>query len=533
MFKALVKKQVLEVYKGFYTDRKTGVRKSVASSIGMVILFVGIFVFIGVYFAFVSNILLESFHPLGLDSLYFSITTVLAVMLGVFGSVFNTYSTIYKAGDNELLLAMPIKPKMIVASKLIGVLLSGFMYELPVIIPALIVYWSKVGTPFPTVLLQLILLVVLGFLILSISCAFGYVVGAISNKFKNKAFISAIAMLLFLVLYYFVSMKLNKLLQIVTENAEQFGEKIKASTFLIYHMGNAFAGSFVSTLIFVALVLTLTVVVFLILNHSYYRIATSKAKEKTKKSKAVNNIKSPKYALFRKELKRFTTSSIYLLNCGIGVVIMLVGSVILAIKSESMIEILNEITAEAPLLRTVTPMLIVFLISLINSMNAVTAPSVSLEGKNLWMLQALPVDTKLILEAKVNLGVAINAIPSMLSAFILAIAFKLDVLSIILVLSITWLSVWVNSRVGLLIGLRFAMLNWVNESIPVKQSLSMFLTLLFGFLFSVLLVLPIALTIKLMSITVYMIILTVLLIVINILLDKIMNTKGVKLFDNL
>ena len=69
---------------------------------------------------------------------------LMAVFLGAFGSVFNTYSGLYLAKDNDLLLSMPIPVRIIMASRLLSVYLMGLMYSGVVILPAIIVYWCTV-----------------------------------------------------------------------------------------------------------------------------------------------------------------------------------------------------------------------------------------------------------------------------------------------------------------------------------------------------------------------------------------------------
>ena len=56
-------------------------------------------------------------------------------MLGAFGSVFNTYSGLYLAKDNDLLLSLPIPVRALMASRLLGVYLMGLMYSAVVILP--------------------------------------------------------------------------------------------------------------------------------------------------------------------------------------------------------------------------------------------------------------------------------------------------------------------------------------------------------------------------------------------------------------
>ena len=70
---------------------------------------------------------------------------LLAVLLGAFGSVFNTYSGLYLAKDNDLLLSLPIPVRTVIASRLLGVYLMGLMYSAVVSVPAVIVYWIVGG----------------------------------------------------------------------------------------------------------------------------------------------------------------------------------------------------------------------------------------------------------------------------------------------------------------------------------------------------------------------------------------------------
>ena len=117
MFWALVKKQLAEIWS---KNRKTKNGKKPRSSGVTIALFSVLFFFLAVMFFFMSMGLFFALGEVGLESLYFCLVSVLAVALGVFGSVFNTYSSLYLARDNESLLAMPIPPIYIIASRLVS-----------------------------------------------------------------------------------------------------------------------------------------------------------------------------------------------------------------------------------------------------------------------------------------------------------------------------------------------------------------------------------------------------------------------------
>lgn len=98
---------------------------------------------------------------------------LLAVFLGVFGSVFNTYASLYLAKDNDLLLSMPIPVYVLLASRLLGVYLMGLLYSGIVILPAVIVYWAVAGVTLANVLGGVLLTALISVFVMTLSCALG------------------------------------------------------------------------------------------------------------------------------------------------------------------------------------------------------------------------------------------------------------------------------------------------------------------------------------------------------------------------
>ena len=63
--------------------------------------------------------------------------------MGVIGSVFNTYASLYQAKDNDLLMSLPIPALYILLIRVAGVYIVGLFYQLLVMIPTAIVYFFK------------------------------------------------------------------------------------------------------------------------------------------------------------------------------------------------------------------------------------------------------------------------------------------------------------------------------------------------------------------------------------------------------
>ena len=140
MLKTLLKKQLFELNFSFFYDQKKGKMRSKASSITFIVLYALLMVgIIGGMFAVFAAMVCAPLVQAGMGWLYFTIFGLMAIALGVFGSVFNTYSGLYLAKDNDLLLSMPIPVHYLLITRLAGVYLMGLMFSSVVILPAVIV----------------------------------------------------------------------------------------------------------------------------------------------------------------------------------------------------------------------------------------------------------------------------------------------------------------------------------------------------------------------------------------------------------
>ena len=214
MFHILLKKQMTEIFRAYFYDAKKNKKRSVFSTVlffgFFIILMVGI---VGGMFAYLADSLCKPFAMVNMKWLYFLIMGMIAIALGTFGSVFNTYSGLYLSKDNDLLLSMPIPIRSILTIRLASVYLMGLMYSAIVMLPAVIVYWIEVEATPLTIVGPVLLILLISLLVLILSCVLGWCVAKISLKLKNKSFITVILSLCFFALYYFVYFKAQDLIQ--------------------------------------------------------------------------------------------------------------------------------------------------------------------------------------------------------------------------------------------------------------------------------------------------------------------------------
>lgn len=483
MTKALLKKQMMEVFSWLYKDRKTGKLKNKKSTIITAVLYLLLFVFLGAFFIFLSLGVAPLIHA-GEDTgwLYWGIMGGLSVFLGVFGSVFNTYASLYKAKDNDILLSMPIPPFSIMAARLSGVYAMGLLYELIVIIPAIAVWFMNIPFGILSTIFSILIPIVLSVFVLVLSCILGWVVAVISVRIKNKSFITVAVSVIFIAAYYYFYSKAYSIFQsiIASANDPEFAARAKVLLYPLYHMGRAAEGNALSMIVFTLIVAVCFGIVVFVISKSFLRLATANSGEKIGRAKMQQiKVNSLNRALFKKELKRFTGSASYMLNCGISVFLMIIAAAFLIIKSS----VINAIvpTYISKDLASVAAMGIVFL--LVGSV-IIAAPSVSLEGKNLWILSSFPINGRDVVKAKLLLHFVLAVIPALLLTAVCEIIIKPGLVIAILLPLCTVLFTALTAAIDLNLGLSKPSFNWTNEVIPIKQSGAVFFSLFIGWIFS-------------------------------------------------
>ncbi|MGN1317209.1 MAG: hypothetical protein ACI4VW_09160 [Acutalibacteraceae bacterium] len=530
MTKALFKKQMMEVFSWVYFDRKNGKSRTKSGIIGFAVLYLFLFGLLGTFFYEMAQGLCEPLFKAGFGWLYFAIMGLVAVAMGVFGSVFNTYSSLYTAKDNDLLLSLPIPPGKILAVRVTGVYLMGLMYELIIAIPTMLVYFITVKPGALSVVFNLLLPFVLSFLVLTLSCIFGFLVAAISSRVKRKNILTVILSLVFIAGYYYIYGSAYKIIQSILASPEKIGNSIKI-LYPLYQMGLGAQGKPLSFLIFTLIVAAMLFVTYLVLSKSFLYVATAdkgavKKAYKEKTSKAASLEK----ALLIKELRRFTGCPIYMMNCGLGIIMMPIAAVVVLVKSGDIFAMISKMPGEY---MGIIPLLATAAVCAVSTFNDITSPSVSLEGKNLWLVQSFPISAKAVLHAKIKLHLLLTVIPTVLLGICVCIALKISALQSILILVFSVVFVVLMALIGLALNLKMPNLNWTDPTVPVKQSLCVMIALFGGWAIIMAMAGIYLLVMKFITPLVYLVAISVAAVVVSALLLRWVDTKGAKIFETL
>lgn len=345
-----------------------------------------------------------------LEWLYFALTGVGAFLISFMLTAFYAQGSIFEAKDNEMLLSMPVRPSAILGSRLGALYFLNFFFAAAFMAAAGIVKLTSGGTAVAGgVIIYVLCVFLLALISTTLSCLLGWAVSLITRRMRNKAIFQLVFSLLLLGGFYvFFFGDITRHLKTVTENSAGIANVFRGALYPFHAMGMACTGKgFTEFLIFAAICIVPFVLVCLLLNKSFVKIVTSRAGAKRIKYEA-KTLKgsSVAWAMTKKDLSRFFNNSSYMLNSGLGLIYSIGMSIFVVVSA------LNRPAEATPgsgfldkMFNAVgtdnLPFLFCVFLAFFASMTCISGPSISVEGKNLWILKSMPVRAAEILKGKV------------------------------------------------------------------------------------------------------------------------------------
>ena len=516
----LVKIQLKGLFKGSFENKKI---KTIIMTLLYIYLIGYFFMMFGIFF----DSIIEPFHAMNLDWLYFALMGIVIILITFIGSIFITYGMIYDSKDNELLLSLPIQSQYILTSRLLTLYVYDFIQVLFISLPALYIYITQVGISILSLIAFLCTIITFPLFVLCISCLFSYFLGHVLIRVNNKNFVTVVLTTLFLIFYFMVIGNIQEYMFELIAGGEQIASVIKNTLFPIYHMAIGIAdGNMISLGIYLICILVPSAIVYKILSVYFVLMALSKPQVKKNKYE-MKKLKSQSLyiTLVKRELKHIMSNVNLLLNGLIGVLFCIIGAVALFIYRDEMIAIVT-------ILGDITPYLC-FAVALFATSNMITSSIISLEGHTLWNIKVLPISAKEILLSKLLVQLCMTIPSSLILTLSFMINFDLSIQKwLLIVLSAFIFNIFV-AIVGLIANILLPNFNWRNEVVCVKQSLSSLVGMFscigvvafIGVLYSRIN--------DLVNINTYMYMILILFFVVDIVLYYILMSWGVRKFESI
>ncbi len=479
MLKTLIKKEFVGFFGKLFKGKKS---KNAANkkSTGTVVLFVALLLFVTLTLATAFFGLFVMLTPSVLENdlnwFFGAFAALLATLFSLIGSVFATQTQLYGANDNDLLFSLPIPPSYILISRILPLYAYNLYFVSLVLVPAFTAYMMFVNFSFSAALSWIVLIITISLVSLAICCLIGRLTAGLTAKFKNNSLMSIVATLVFLIAYALFMTSAENVINLMIQNISVLAATFKKYLPTLYWTGLALDGKLLWLLVVFLLNAAIIIGVFYLLAVSYVKIVTSNKSIERKKRAGISASaeKSVFSALLYKEWKRFFGSAVYFINCSIGSIFLIIATIALICDAQEFFELAYYLEDYESF---IAPLL--FLAAAIMSgNNCVSAASISLEGKSLWIIKSLPVNTFRVLAAKLTLHTLVSAPFAILFIVTAGIITRLDVFTIILLCIAATSFVLLSGTLGLKRNLKNPDFDWTNESQPVKQSLNVLITML-------------------------------------------------------
>lgn len=406
--------------------------------------------------------------------------------------------------NTDFLLSLPIKKTSIICAKTITTTFLHFCIGLILIVPTTFCYISTVNSSY-LILLSIITLI---FFISILITGFGYLYNTFLNFFVIRirgykifrGFIVLLSLLLFL--YGYTAMFTSSV-----------GLEIFFFTDLIKAVIN-------NDMLFLILLYSTSFLILIIGTIVFSKLYGKKPKMYLSKDQSLSYTNNSQLSsLVKKEFRNYINSSMYLFNTIIGYIIIIGASIYLLFASNSLNDTLPHI---------------IYLVGCFSlSVSCTTNSSISLEGKNLWIVKSTPVNPKLVLTSKVLMNIIMLLFTLTLSFVFIIASHKVSINIALLLYLLSILNAIFICFGGLIINLLLPKLDFKNEMAVVKQSASAIISILF---FMVFLSTPAFLYMFEIIKIDFILLLTlnvIYILILDLLLILFTYTKGVKLFKKL
>lgn len=255
-------------------------------------------------------------------------------------SIYKSSSILFDSKDSDLLFSLPINKKDILLVRIIKLLIFQLAYNTIFILPTFIIYALYENPTTSYYISMIIILLVLPIIPTIIGGIIGYLIKKASNRFKKKKIIETIFTTSLLLGVFYFSFEMENIVMKIGANAANIERIIETIYYPIKLYTNLIIKFNIKDLVLILLINIISLILFIYLASISYFKTSSKSNESlniNKTSKIKTKQTSQLKALIKKELKRFFSSTVYIVNAGFSVVLVLISTIILTINYKGLI----------------------------------------------------------------------------------------------------------------------------------------------------------------------------------------------------
>ncbi|MDL2295669.1 hypothetical protein LJC18_02550 [Lachnospiraceae bacterium OttesenSCG-928-E19] len=391
-------------------------------------------------------------------------------------NLFNVSGVMFAYGDYDMLMSFPIKTSTVILSKFLSLYLPSVFCSLSYMIPIGMKYCNYKGQSPASYIYWIVGGILVPLVPVTLAVVLGAIIIWITSKSIHKNILNSVLSLvigwMFIPIFNLSGTKGTHnvqngavgLLESFYSPAILFNKAMEANSILLF-------------LLFVFLSVAWCVFFLKILGVYYKRLNTGITTFGRHGDYEVSEIKAknPIKALVKKEVQRFLNCPPYTMNTLLWLIIALAGSIAFCVIGETKIMALSKIPEFGRIIGQVTPLVLATILGLCNT----TSMSLSLEGKNLWILESLPLSSKTIFTSKILFNLILQIPVGFICSLLLAFSIKMDLFTMIMLFVMPMVYSFTNTVVGMYFNIKYPHFQWVSEMEVIRGSLSNILTKMF------------------------------------------------------
>ena len=454
-------------------------KKKAVSGVGAVVLISVLALYIsGVY----STLFVSVLAPLGMESLVFVFMGIAALVTGLMFTAVGASSAVYGGKDNDLLLALPVSSTTLMAARVSAIYLENLLLSFFMLLPAGAAC-AAFGVAAAATVGFWVRLTLAALLLPLLDTALSVLVGAllawISARMKHRAIAQNFIMALYLVAVFWFAFNLTSMMDSLALNAANVRASLGWAAPAVW-MGDAVLGDWAALGKFALSCLLPCAVVVYGLGKCYRKVVSAFAAKSARSDYRLTAQRSSGCfrALLAKETRRYFGTPIYLWNTGLGPVLLVAAGVAAIVKRADIEILLAEILGQTGAIPQLHWLIVAAgwaLTGFCLSLCAISAPSFSLEGKQLWILRTAPIGERALLRVKTWFEVIIALPGTLVGCACFALAFALSPLETAALLAFPAVFLIGHAHFGTLVGLAFIRTD-LDDSAIIKRSLLSFLS---------------------------------------------------------
>lgn len=409
---------------------------------------------------------------------------ILCTVLSLFFTMFKANGELFAYKDYEMLMALPIKTSVVIASRFMYLYIWNTFLSAIIMISMGGVYsvYEKPGVLF--YVLWVISILFVSLIPTTVATLIGAVITAIASKSRHSNIIST-SLTIILVIGIFASSMFAGGLEgdFNLEQLEKIYETVLDKVYGIYPLARLYndavavqnVGKFV---LFIGISVAWYSLFVVVLSLKYKQINTGITTFKGHTDYQVGTLKSSNTlgALYQKELKRFLSSTVYATNTGMGLIFAVVISIALVVTGTGRLADLTGLEV----ISTALPKMAAFILATFVSMSCTSCVSLSLEGKNIWLIRTLPVSKEDVFNSKILVNLTFTVPVSVVCGVLFAIGTKANMFEAFMIVLLPVVYAVFTAVWGIFINTKFVNYDWESETQVVKQSVSAIIGMIGG-----------------------------------------------------